>query len=83
MDKFKVVSPASFYTGKIQLNEKQSSGRMHCLSKVNDDIFEITSTIQFKVGEVVGREKLSKAEMMFLEPVVEVEEEKKPARKAK
>ena len=52
MKQYRVRQTIDLHGGLIRLSEDQAEGRAHRLKRLDEDLYEITSPIQFKVGEV-------------------------------
>lgn len=53
MRKIKVLGEfIHLHSGKVKLSERQARDRSHGVRKIKDDLFEITSPIGFKRGEI-------------------------------
>lgn len=50
------LQPVTIHSGVIQLNSEQAKSRMHNLSHIADDRFDVVRPINFKTGELFGYE---------------------------
>ena len=54
MRKYKTLAMVSINGGHIQLTESQAAARMHCLERLENDIYKVNKKIEFKKGETFG-----------------------------
>lgn len=75
MKRFKIINMANFGSGRLQLSTGQAQARLHNLTHIKDDIYEIVKPVQFKSGEELGYDgEINKLLMLDIE---EAEAEKK------
>ena len=75
MKRFKIINMANFGSGRLQLSTGQAQARLHNLTHIKDDIYEIVKPVQFKTGEELGYDgEINKLLMLDIE---EAEAEKK------
>lgn len=48
----------------LELTDKQYESRQHLLKKLKDGKYQVSQTVQFKRGEIVGLEKKPSKEML-------------------
>ena len=79
MKKYQVNTPVKFFSGEIELAEKQAAKRSHCLAPVKGKkgVFEILSMVQFKAGEVVGLNNASKSCLNHMTEIADKPADKK------
>jgi len=70
MKTYKTCEIVDLFTGLIGLSDGQASIRSRKLKKKRNGVYEITSPIQFKIGEVI---KLKTKEKIVLSKLEEVE----------
>lgn len=79
MKPYRTLAIVRLFNGKIGLTDEQAKRRMSCLSKIDENIYEINREVVFKVGEVIGLEDSPKPYRKSLEclepekPAVELE----------
>lgn len=63
MQLYQVTAPlVTLHAGRVQLTKDQARRRRHVMKHVTEDVFEITTPIQFKHGETFGYDgEVSKA----------------------
>lgn len=54
MKNYLTKKPISLLSGKIRLSDDQANARSDQLSKIVDDVYWISSKIEFKAGEIFG-----------------------------
>lgn len=69
MVRVKVVAPFTIVSGKVLLNERQADIRSRFLKTIDakKGLYETMVPINFKVGEVIGIEKLTKESARYVE----------------
>ena len=67
MKPYRTLATVRFFTGKIGLTDDQVKNRVNCLSKIKDDVYEISREVVFKAGEVIGLEDAPKPHRKLLE----------------
>ena len=69
MKRYEVTSHfVTLHTGRLDLSASQASDRMHALQKVQEGIYTVLSSIQFKRGEQFGYDgEVNKALLQHLE----------------
>lgn len=67
MKPYRTLATVRFFAGKIGLTDDQVKNRMNCLSKIKDDVYEISREVVFKAGEVIGLEVAPKPYRKLLE----------------
>ncbi len=71
MKAYKTIAIVDLFAGLVGLSDDQASKRNLNLKKKRNGVYEITSPVQFKVGEVI---KLKTKEKIVLSKLEEVEE---------
>ena len=78
MKPYRTLATIRLFTGKIGLRDEQVKWRENCLSKIEDNVYEIIDEVVFKAGETIGLEYVPKPHsrvLKCLEPEsAEVEE---------
>jgi len=74
VEEYKVEKIVSFAGGLIGLSANQAKRRKHNLKPVKLDdagagVYEIINPVQFKVGETIKRDSMTRGESMFVSPV--------------
>ena len=54
MKTYMSLQPVTIQFGLVQLNKEQAKSRMHNLTLVDGDKYQIVNAINFKAGEVFG-----------------------------
>lgn len=88
MNRFKVVTVASLFSGVVKLDRNQAATREHALRHLQGDVYEILAPIQFKAGEVLGYDGGVNRSFLQLmtpvdEPVQEIPKIRRPGRPRK
>lgn len=69
MEQYKTLSPLTFASGLIGLNDDQATLRSGCLEAKTKGVYLIKLPVQFKAGEIIGLDDLPKAYIDSLEVV--------------
>ena len=67
MKPYRTLATVRLFTGAIGLTDDQVKWRADCLSKINDNVYEIQKGVVFKAGEIIGLEEAPKPFAKILE----------------
>lgn len=56
MKPYRTLATIRLFTGTIGLTDDQVKWRANCLSKISDNVYEVTDEVVFKAGETIGLE---------------------------
>lgn len=83
MKTYMSLQPVTINSGVIQLNGEQAKNRMHNLSHIADDRFDIVRPINFKTGEFFGYDgQLPKSMVSSIEADADVAAKPKKPKKS-